>query len=194
MLLPVRIRRRLAIQSLTARGALLLCPGLLLVISGCTSSPSPADTRVTPAQQQQLGDQVRQQLDLIPPPLKTRYMAVKSLAAWDNPYLTVQGSMVTLHVTLADANTSGLGQGGLLRPAAARQQSLNVSLGALPAALNAVPQTSWPYGRVIALEEAHNIPEHARPEVRRSMESVIKTLGDLGVVIYEWQESGAGLR
>ena len=140
------------------------------------------------------GDQVRQQLDLIPPPSKTRYLAVRSLAAWENPYLTVQGNMVTIHVTLADANSSGLGQGGLLRPAAARQQALNVSVSALPAALNAVPSTSWPYGRVVAVEEAHNVPQRDRPEVRRTLETVMKSLGDLDVVVYEWQEGGAGLR
>lgn len=121
-------------------------------------------------------------------------MAVRSLAAWENPYLTVQGNMVTVHVTLADANTSGLGQGGLLRPAGARQQSLNVSLTALPAALNAVPSTSWPYGRVVAVEEAHNVPQRDRPEVRRTFETVVKSLSDLDVVVYEWQEGGASLR
>ena len=196
MLMPVRTRRLLSLRSFPPRGTLLFCPGLLLLILliGCTTPSTPVDSHASVAQQQQLTDLARQQLDLIPPPSKTRYMAVKSLATWENPYLTVQGNMVTLHVTLADANTSGLGQGGLLRPAAARQQALNVAVNALPAALNAVPQTSWPYGRVIALEEAHNIPEHARPEVRRTMESVMKTLGDLGVVIYEWQEGGAGLR
>ena len=36
--------------------------------------------------------------------------------AWENPYLTVQGGMVTLHVMQADANTSDLGVGGMLRP------------------------------------------------------------------------------
>ena len=121
-------------------------------------------------------------------------MAVRSLATWENPYLTVQGNMLTLHVTLADANTSDLGQGGLLRPAAARQQSLNIALNALPAALNAVPSTSWPYGRVVAVEEAHNVPQRDRPQVRRTLETVMKSLGDLDVVVYEWQEGGAGLR
>lgn len=166
----------------------------LLAVAGCRSASTPpiADTRtnaVLPG-----GDQVRQQLDLIPPPAKSRYMAVRSLSTWENPYLTVQGNMVTVHVTLADANTSGLGQGGLLRPAAALQQSLNVSVDALPAALNAVPSTSWPYGRVVAVEEAHNVPERDRPGVRRTLETVMRSLGDLDVVVYEWQDGGAGLR
>ena len=167
---------------------------LVLAAAGCNPGVTPpvADLHANPALTS--GNQARQQLNLIPPPAKTRYMAVRSLSTWENPYLTVQGNMVTLHVTLADANTSGLGQGGLLRPAGARQQSLNVAVNALPAALNAVPSTSWPYGRVVAVEEAHNVPSRDRPQVRRTLETVMKSLGDLGVVVYEWQEGGAGLR
>ena len=137
---------------------------------------------------------IRQELEQVPPPSKTRYLAVKSLTNWENPYLTIQGSMVTLHVTVADANTSGLGEGGILRPTGARRQDLNVRTTDLPAALNAVPASAWPYGRVVALEEAHDAPASARPELRRNMEAAIKTLGDLGVVVYEWQEGGAALR
>ena len=40
--------------------------------------------------------------------------------------MTVQGGMVTLHVVSADANTSHLGVGGMLRPMGARRQELNV--------------------------------------------------------------------
>jgi hypothetical protein len=135
----------------------------------------------------------RQQLELIPPPSKTRYMAVRSLTSWENPYLTVQGGMVTLHVLIADANTSPLGQGGLLRPVGARRRNLDVRAADLPTALNAIPESAWPYGRVVAVEEAHEIPVSARAEVRRNVESVLKTLGDLGVVVYEWNDTGRGL-
>jgi hypothetical protein len=172
----------------------LLFPALLLLpaLTGCTrpAAPSVAETRAMAAEQQQEANLARQQMELIPPPSKTRYMAVKSLTAWENPYLTVQGEMVTLHVVLADANTSGLGEGGMLRPIGARRRDLNVRVSDLPTALNAVPESSWPYGRVIAVEEAHQVPVSARPEVRRNLETVMKTLNDLGVVVYEWNESG----
>jgi hypothetical protein len=101
--------------------------------------------------------------------------------------------MVTLHVTLADANTSTLGQGGILRPVGARHEDLNVRTSDLPAAINAIPQTAWPYGRVVAVEEAHDAPKSAEPELRRNMEAAIKTLGDLGVVVYEWQDNGPAI-
>ncbi len=164
--------------------------------TGCTPS-APAgrvDTRAVVAQQQQLNNEVRQQLEQIPPPSKTRYLAVHSLSSWENPYITVQANMLTLHVTVADANTSALGQGGMLRPVGARRQNLDIRVGELPAALNAVPQSAWPYGRVIAVEEAHDAPASARPEIRRNLEIAMRSLNDLGVVVYEWTEGGAGLR
>jgi hypothetical protein len=176
------------------RRYLLVLPALLLpiAVTGCTrtASPSVAEAKAIAAQEQQQINLVRQQMELIPPPSKTRYMAVKSLNLWENPYLTVQGGMVTLHVVQADANTSELGVGGMLRPVGARRQNLNVRVSDLPAALNAIRPEWWPYGRVVAVEEAHEVPVSARPEVRRNVETVIKTLNDLGVVVYEWSDSG----
>jgi hypothetical protein len=43
---------------------------------------------------------------------------------------------------------------------------------------------------VVAIEEAHDTPPSARPAVRRNVEATIKTLGDMGVVVYEWPEGG----
>jgi hypothetical protein len=173
----------------------LFFPVLLLsfAFTGCSRTVAPtttSETKALAAEQAQETNLARQQMELIPPPSKTRYMAVKSLNLWENPYLTVQGGMVTLHVVVEDGNKSDLGLGGMLRPIGARRRDLNVRVSDLPTALNAVPESSWPYGRVIAVEEAHEIPVSARPEVRRNMETVIKTLSDLGVVVYEWQESG----
>lgn len=171
-------------------------PALLLVLTvlcGCNRSvlPYPSPSGDNSASDRKQLEDIRGDLDKIPPPAKSRYLAIHSLSTWDNPYLTIQASMVTLHVTVADANTSSLGQGGLLRPVGARRQNLNVRTSDLPAALNAVPETAWPYGRVVAIEEAHDAPRSAEPELRRNMESVIKTLGDLDVVVYEWQEGAA---
>lgn len=166
---------------------------LMLGTSGCTRSTAAAsDTRGLAAAQQRAMDEARLQMEQIPLPTKSRYLAVKSLTVWENPYLTVQGGMVTLHVVTADGNTSDLGVGGMLRPMDARRQNLNVRVSELTAALNAVPETSWPYGRVVAVEEAHEVPASARPEVRRNMETVMKTLSDMGVVVYEWNEATAG--
>ena len=122
-------------------------------------------------------------------PTKSKYLAIHTLAMWDNPYLTVQENMVTLHVTLADANTSSLGVGGMLRPIGARRQVLNIRMSDLPSALDAVPEDAWPYGRVVAVLEAEKTPASAEPAVRRNLEATLKTLNDLGVVAYEWNDS-----
>src|SRR5258708_12812147 len=133
----------------------LLLPCLLLpvALTGCTRSASPSvtETKTIAAEQQQEMSLARQQMELIPPPSKTRYMAVKSLTLWENPYLTVQGGMVTLHVVQADANTSPLGVGGMLRPIGARRQALNVRGTDPPPALTPDPQTFSPYGRPLPL-------------------------------------------
>ena len=166
---------------------------LLFCLAGCHAGSS-APSGTVSAHEASLIETGRQQMELIPPPSKNRYMAIKTLTNWENPYLTVQGNMVTLHVLQADANTTDLGQGTLLRPVGARRQDLNVRVSDLPTALNAIPASAWPYGRVVALEEANNIPANARPQVRRNMESAMQVLNDLGVVVYEWNEGGAGLR
>jgi hypothetical protein len=115
-------------------------------------------------------------------------MAVHSLDSWENPYLVIQTGMVELHITLADSNTSTLGAGGMLRPVGARRQELNVSLDTLGEAMAAIPQSAWPYGRVVAIEEAHKVPAAAEPAIRRSMESAIARLNDLGVEAYDINE------
>ena len=180
--------------------ALLTACCLLVAAAGCNRSavvPEAASVSTRQQSDQQTHAQtelIREQLDLIPPPSKSRYLAVHSLTVWENPYLTVQGGMLTLHVTVADANTSDLGAGGILRPVGARRQNLNIRTSDLPIALNAVPQTAWPYGRVVAVEEAHDTPVSDRPQVRRNLETAMQLLNDLGIVVYEWNESGNPIR
>jgi hypothetical protein len=167
-------------------GVAVLGLAIPIFLSGCNRAAAGTVTSASPAEI----ESAREEMELIPPPSKTRYMAIRSLSDWENPYLTVQDNMATLHVTLADANPSSMGVGGMLRPVGARRQDVTIRVSDLPAALNAVPEDSWPYGRVVAIEEAHNTPVSARPAVRRNMEAAMKTLGDLGVVVYEWNDGG----
>ena len=101
-------------------------------------------------------------MERVPPPSKNLYMAVHTFESWENPYLTVQANMLELHVTLADANTTPMGAGGMLRPVGARRQVLNISMDKLGEAMTAVPQTAWPYAAWVAIEEAHNTPRARR--------------------------------
>ena len=154
-----------------------------VLLAGCNRASATA----LPSQQDVAS--AREQIALIPPPAKSRYMTVRSISDWENPYLTVQANMATLHVMVADANPSTLGVGGMLRPVSARRQDVTIRLSDLPDALDAVPESAWPYGRVVALEEAHGTPKSDEPAVRRNIENTVKTLNDLGVVVYDWTES-----
>jgi hypothetical protein len=166
--------------------ALLTLTSLLPVVNGCkraeTAITAPVSAFAT-AEQRSMVANAHQQLNQIPPPSKNLYMAVRSLGEWQNPYLTIQPDMVTVHVLIADANPSSFDAGGVLRPVGARRQDLEVRVEDLPAALDAIPSTSWPYGRVVAVEEAHNIPAAGLPPVRRNMEAAIQMLNDLGVIV-----------
>lgn len=127
-------------------------------------------------------------MEMVPPPSKNRYMAVHSFDAWENPYLTIQPNMVEVHILLADPNAGALGSGGMLRPTGARRQVVDIGLDKLAEAMTSIPQGSWPYGRVIAIEEAHKTPKAAEPAVRRNMESALGTLNDLGIQVYDINE------
>jgi hypothetical protein len=131
-------------------------------------------------------DQERAELEQIPLPTKSLYVDVHEPAQWVNPFLAVGPETVTLRVMQADANPSTVGEGTLLRPAAARRQELDLRLSDLDKAISAIPASAWPYGRVIAVAELPaNIPGD-RPRVRRNVEFTIRQLGDLGVVVEEW--------
>jgi len=166
----------------------LLIPALLLVLSGCRSQPSRVSAQQARISAQQARTQLetqREQLDQIPPPTKSTFMTVHTYDSWQNPVLTIQPSMLELHVLLADANTTPIGAGGMFRPVNARRQELNISMSTLGDAMSSIPHSSWPYGRVVAIEEAHQTPASAEPAVRRNMELAITRLNDLGIVVYD---------
>jgi hypothetical protein len=165
---------------------------MVAALSGCKGHSLPA--LPNKASQQAKTNQIaevnarRLQIEQIPLPTKSRFMAVHSFDSWENPYLTIQAGSMQLHVTLADANTTPYGQGGMLRPAGARRQVLTIYPEKLGEAMTAIPLTAWPYGRVVAVEEAHKTPASAEPAVRRTMESAVATLSDLGIMVYDLNE------
>jgi hypothetical protein len=166
---------------------LLLTLAVPVALTGCRSKP-PDATAAAREQAQQMDD-ARRDLSKIPPPSKNLYMAVSTMNEWQNPSLTVQEKMISLHVIMPDANPSDLGKGTMLRPEAARRQILNIDPANLAEALNAIPKEAWPYGRVVAIEEAHDAPAAARAQLRRNIEKAIDTLGNIGVVADEWNDN-----
>lgn len=157
---------------------------LLGVFSGCHSHSFSEDAEQARAERHAQQETARQQLEMIPPPSKNRFMAIHTVESWENPSITVQPGMLELHVTLADPSPQ-LGSGGMLRPVAARQQELNISLDKLDDAVSAIPESAWPYGRVISVEEPPHTPKSAEPQVRRNLEVAVRELNDLGIVAYD---------
>ncbi|HTW44686.1 MAG TPA: hypothetical protein VMD58_04015 [Acidobacteriaceae bacterium] len=176
-----RFRLLLATLALAALGA----------AAGCHSSAnnSPAQTSQTAQQAQAVRKEQasdRELLDVIPPPAKSRYMAIHTRSGWQNPFLIVSKTTVTLRVMNPPPPQSSLLPSKLLQPTAARRRELELRLKDLPEALASVPQESWPYGRVVALEEDPNEVRSDRVQIRRNVETTIEMLNNLGVVVYEW--------
>ena len=131
-------------------------------------------------------DSQRSELARIPLPTKSLYVDVHEPGAWQNPFLSVDADDLTLRVTMADANPSTVGQGSMLRTEAARRQELQLRPNDLTAALIALPQGAWRYGRVIAVAESPLAARKDRPKVRRNVEAITQRLNDLGIVVEEW--------
>lgn len=154
-----------------------------------TPPPKPDPQQVRAAQQAARKAQAsdRELLDQIPPPAKSRYMAIRSKASWDNPYLVGPAKTISLRIMYpAPPQSAAMPGTPLLQPANARKRVLDLRLADLPDALASVPEDSWPYGRVVALEEDPNEVRADRIQVRRNMEAAIQNLNDLGVIVYEW--------
>jgi hypothetical protein len=131
-------------------------------------------------------EQQRAALAQIPLPTKSMYVDVHDPSSWDNPFLAVGRDTITLRITYADANPSKLGEGTMLRPAAARRQELQLRPADLAEAMVALPAGAWRYGRVVAVAEDPGASKADRPQMRRNMEAAIQQLNDLGVVVEEW--------
>lgn len=195
---PLRnMREGLSLGVGSFAGALLLA-GLL---AGCShSSPSPSAQAASAAdiarQQARAEAQARsidrQDLDQIPPPSKSRYLAIHTKESWQNPFLIVSKSTVDLQMMYPDPGQSDTIPNTMLRPTGARKRNLDLRLSDLPEALAALPQQAWPYGRVIAVEEDPAAAKPDRAQVRRNEEATLQVLNDLGVVVYEWPGNGMG--
>ncbi len=192
------IARQWRWKALSLQLALLCAMGPLA--TGCKSAaPSSAPSRAAVRQERQAEqskmDAARQQLEQIPPPSKNRYLSVRTKEAYANPFLVVHPQTITLTIIFRDQDPNAFSAGGLLRPAKARRQEIDVRPGDLPQALAALSPDVWPYGRVVAIEESPTAPRTERVAIRRNVEAAIQILNDLGVVVDEWTGStGALLR
>jgi hypothetical protein len=175
---------RFAAISLLGLASLVACHKEEQAVVGVAHTAANAEHRVQAAVTER--DHERDALSHIPLPTKSLYINVHEPAEWANPFISVDADHLTLHVTMADANTSDLGQGTLLRPTAARRQELQLRPADLPQALIALPDRAWQYGRVVAISESPLADRKKRPIVRRNVEVTIQKLNDLGIVVDEW--------
>lgn len=131
-------------------------------------------------------DQQRAALAKISLPTKSMYLDIHEPAAWANPFLAVGPDAITLRIIHADANTSNVGTGTMMRPEGARRQEIQIRPADLAEAMVAVPANAWKYGRVVAVAEMPGVVAKDRAKMRRNVESAIQQLNDLGIVVEEW--------
>ncbi len=174
----------------------------VLVLAGCTEHATEQDKAAAAqaaAQKQELADEAiaarkgvhaaESQLAQLPPPAKGRYLQVHSMEGWNNPFLIVGRRTITLRVVdtePGDTLPNNVLPGEKLRAVAGNKRELTVRLIDLPEALAALPESSWGYGRVVAVDEDPATPRRERPQMRRNVEAVIAMLNDLDVVVNEW--------
>lgn len=177
------------------------CLGLWVVFlifsAGCKSAPTniaanPAAVPVSAAAAKPSAvDLERAELEKIPSPLKSHYMAVATANAWQNPFVVVGTDSLKVLVLMGDANPSPMGAGGVLRPVGARRDIEVIAPDKLGEMLSDLPASAWPYGRVVAVEESKQQQRMDRVAMRRNMERTLQTLSSLGVVANEWNEPGS---
>ena len=131
-------------------------------------------------------DEQRAELAKISLPTKSMYVDVHEPSAWANPFLAVGPESIALRIINADANTSDLGKGTMLRPEGARRQEIQIRPADLAEAMVAIPPSAWKYGRVVAVAEMPGSAAKDRAKMRRNVESAIQQLNDLGIVVEEW--------
>ncbi len=175
---------KFAVASLLGAVCLTACHKEEQAVVGVAHNAANAEHRVQAAVTER--DRERAALSHIPLPTKSLYVNVREPGEWANPFISVDADYLTLHVTMADANTSPVGEGSMLRPAAARRQELQIHLVDLPTALIALPDRAWQYGRVVAISESPLADRKRRPLVRRNVEAALQKLSDLGIVVDEW--------
>jgi hypothetical protein len=173
-----------------------------MLVAGCHHSTQSGAQQPTPRQIQQQQARAlaknestaRQSLENIPPPSKHLYLNVHSTDGWQNPFLTVHRDTLTLRIIFPQQTSSAFDAGTMLHPAAARRQELEIRMSDLPEALSAIPDYSWPYGRVVAIQESPTASRQDRAQTRRNVEQAIRIVNDLDIVVDEWNApSGNGL-
>lgn len=167
--------------------------GLLLCASGCRHRGDTFNMAKREAAWNASKQRARQELTEIPPPAKKAsfYSAIRYESQWQNPFISVETGTLQLRIYLPDENPSQIDRGGLTRLSAARKHTLTIRLGDLPRALTSLPDNAWPYGRIIAVNEALEAPEY-QAKLRRNLAITEQALQDMGIQVQDWSNRRAG--
>ena len=171
-----------------AATTLVACHKQEQAVVGVAKSAMTAEQQARDAAQKRATKQDEQRAELakISLPTKSMYMDIHEPSAWANPFLAVGSDSITVRIINADANTSDVGKGTMLRPEGARRQEIQIRPNDLAEAMVAVPASAWKYGRVVAVAEMPGGAAKDRAKMRRNVEIAIQQLNDLGIVVEEW--------
>lgn len=184
---PKKNVRYWAVAGLVAL-ALVACHKQEQAVVGVAKSAVTAEQQARAAAEKRATKQDEQRAELakISLPTKSMYVDIHDPAAWANPFLAIGPETMTLRIINADANTSDLGKGTMLRPEGARRQEIQIRPSELAEAMVAIPASAWKYGRVVAVAEMPGGAAKDRAKMRRNVENAIQQLNDLGIVVEEW--------
>lgn len=126
--------------------------------------------RVAPANKLALDVQLKPASSIterIPEPHSAMYQGIHDRKDWRNPYLVVHSEGIEI-VGISDRNNP-------------------LTVDATSALLESLPDSAWPYGRVIAIQNISVGPtesQHSRTAENR--EGLMQRLGELGVIVGSW--------
>jgi hypothetical protein len=131
---------------------------LLVIMTGCSKPPNTAST----------GETKPARLESIPPADPSKYPRSHDLSNWQNPYLVVR--------------EDGIGFVDL-----SNHEIRILSPDQIQAELVSLPESAWPYGRVVLITEAvpKNPTDQIKAEMRKNRGLLAGTLKELDVQIRE---------
>lgn len=131
---------------------------LLVILTGCSKPPNPA----SPEESRTTG------LESIPAADPSKYPSFHDLSSWQNPYLVVRED----GIGFVDVSNHEI---RILQP------------DQVQAELVSLPESAWPYGRVVLITEAvpKNPTDKVKTEMRKNRGLLAGTLKELDVQIRE---------
>jgi hypothetical protein len=101
----------------------------------------------------------------IPKPDPAKYHDVQDAKNWKNPYLIVRRDGVEI---------------------VGRTRGQAIPVESIPAVLEGLPTSGWPYGLVVAVQDIGVESKEDRPRVKANRTRLLTLLKGLGIAVYGW--------